>query len=206
MKKKLVLKPFVLPTLYILMVIALMVMSTNLLYKGPKEEDLTYVSDSILDNSIPVINSEEIFILSPFNSDKVKVVSSYYNYQEEATNQEKAIVRYDNTYLQNTGITYSSVEKFDVISVLDGTVTKIYSNDILGNIVEITHDNDIVTVYQMLSDVIVKKDQKVSRGEVIAKSGTSKLASTDYNLYFEFMKEGTLVDPNLYIGKNVKDL
>lgn len=33
MKKKLVLKPFVLPTLYILMVIVLMTMSTTLIYK-----------------------------------------------------------------------------------------------------------------------------------------------------------------------------
>lgn len=206
MKKKLVLKPFVLPTLYILMVVVLMVMSTSLLYKEKEEEDLTYVSDSILDNSIPVVNTEDVFILSPYNSDKVVLSSSYYNYQAEASSQEKSIIKYDSTYLQNSGLTYSSSEEFDVISVLDGTVTKVYSNDLLGNIVEITHDNDIVTVYQMLDEVAVKVDQKVSRGEVIAKSGTCKLATQNYNLYFEFMKEGTLVDPNIYIGKNVKDL
>ena len=55
-KKKLVLKPFVLPTLYILMIITLVVAGTTIIYKGKKEEDnLTYVSETILDNSVPII-------------------------------------------------------------------------------------------------------------------------------------------------------
>lgn len=206
MKKKLVLKPFVLPTLYILMVIALMVMSTTLIYKEEEQDDLTYVSDTVLDNSVPVISTEDVFILKPFNSDKVTITSNYYNYQAESSSQENSIVRYDDTYLQNSGITYSSSEDFDVVSVMDGTVTKVYNNDLLGNIVEITHDKNIVSVYQMLKDVSVKVDQKVSKGEVIAKSGTCKLATTNYNLHFELMKEGTIVDPNGYIGKNIKEL
>lgn len=206
MKKRLVLKPFVLPTLYILMVIALMVMSTTLIYKEEEEDDLTYVSDSIFDNSIPVVGNTDIVVLNPFNSDKVRVVSNYYNYQGESASQEGAIVRYDDTYLQNSGITYSSDEVFDVVSVMDGTVTKVYKNELLGNIVEITHDKNIISVYQMLNDVTVQTGTKVTRGQVIAKSGTSKLTETNYNLHFELMKEGNLVDPNGFIGKNIKEL
>lgn len=209
MKKKLVLKPFVLPTLYILMVIALMTMSTTLIYKEKEEEDdLTYVSDSIIDNGIPVVNDNQIIILKPFTSESVTVTSGYYNYQAEATNQEASIVKYENTYLQNSGVTYSSTEEFDVISIMDGKVTKVYSNDLLGNIVEITHDKNFVSVYQMLNDIPknLQVGTKVTRGEIIAKSGTSKLAPENYNLHFELMKEGSLVDPNNYIGKDFKEL
>lgn len=209
MKKKLVLKPFVLPTLYILMVIALMTMSTTLIYKEKEEEDdLTYVSDSIIDNGIPVVNDNQIIILKPFTSESVTVTSGYYNYQAEATNQETSIVKYENTYLQNSGVTYSSTEEFDVISIMDGKVTKVYSNDLLGNIVEITHDKNFVSVYQMLNDIPknLQVGTKVTRGEIIAKSGTSKLAPENYNLHFELMKEGSLVDPNNYIGKDFKEL
>ena len=209
MKKKLVLKPFVLPTLYILMVIALMTMSTTLIYKEKEEDDdLTYVSDSIIDNGIPVVNDNQIIILKPFTSENVTIVSSYYNYQAEATNQENSIVKYENTYLQNSGITYSSTEEFDVVSIMDGTITKIYSNDLLGNIVEITHDKDFVSVYQMLDNISenIKVGTKVARGEVIAKGGTSKLSPENYNLHFELMKEGSLVDPNNYLGKDFKEL
>ena len=209
MKKKLVLKPFVLPTLYILMVIALMTMSTTLIYKEKEEDDdLTYVSDSIIDNGIPVVNDNQIIILKPFTSESVTVTSGYYNYQAEATNQETSIVKYENTYLQNSGVTYSSTEEFDVISIMDGKVTKVYSNDLLGNIVEITHDKNFVSVYQMLNDIPknLQVGTKVTRGEIIAKSGTSKLAPENYNLHFELMKEGSLVDPNNYLGKDFKEL
>ena len=209
MKKKLVLKPFVLPTLYILMVIALMTMSTTLIYKEKEEDDdLTYVSDSIIDNGIPVVNDNQIIILKPFTSESVTVTSGYYNYQAEATNQETSIVKYENTYLQNSGVTYSSTEEFDVISIMDGKVTKVYSNDLLGNIVEITHDKNFVSVYQMLNDIPknLQVGTKVTRGEIIAKSGTSELAPENYNLHFELMKEGSLVDPNNYIGKDFKEL
>ncbi len=209
MKKKLVLKPFVLPTLYILMVIVLMTMSTTLIYKEKEEDDdLTYVSDSIIDDSTPVVNDSQIIILKPFTSENVTVVSGYYDYQGEATNQESSIVKYENTYLQNSGITYSSTEEFDVVSIMDGTITKIYSNDLLGNIIEITHDKDFISVYQMLDNISenIKVGTKVARGEVIAKGGTSKLSPENYNLHFELMKEGSLVDPNNYLGKDFKEL
>lgn len=205
MKKKLVLKPFVLPTLYILMVVALMGMSTTLIYKE-EEEDLTYVSDSIFDDTTPVLSTEEVYILNPFTSQNVRVTTGYYNYTEEESKQEGAIVRYDDTYLQNSGITYSSDETFDIISIMDGTVTKVYSNDILGNIVEITHDKNMVSVYQMLSEVTVKVDQRVKRGDIIAKSGPSKLSSIENNLHFELIKEGTIVNPEEYLGRNIKEL
>ena len=208
MKKKLVLKPFVLPTLYILMVIVLMTMSTTLIYKEKEEDDLTYVSDSIIDNSTPVVNDNQIIILKPFTNENVNVVSNYYDYQAEATNQESSIVKYESTYLQNSGITYSSTEEFDVVSIMDGTITKIYSNDLLGNVVEIEHDKDFISVYQMINNISenLQVGTKVTRGEIIAKSGTSKLAPENYNLHFELMKEGSLVDPNNYLGKDFKEL
>lgn len=205
MKKKLVLKPFVLPTLYILMVVVLMFMSTTMMYQE-EEDDINYVSDSVLDNTIPVISEEEVLVLKPFTNDNVIVTTGYYNYQEEEANQESSIVKYDDTYLQNSGITYSANEIFEIISIMDGTVTKVYENELLGNIVEITHDNNIISVYQMLSEINVKVDQKVKRGDVIAKSGQSKLTTNENNLHFELIKDGNVVNPNEFIGRNTKEL
>ena len=205
MKKKLVLKPFVLPTLYILMVVVLMFMSTTMMYQE-EEDDINYVSDSVLDNTIPVISEEEVLVLKPFTNDNVIVTTGYYNYQEEEANQESSIVKYDDTYLQNSGITYSANEIFEIISIMDGTVTKVYENELLGIIVEITHDNNIISVYQMLSEINVKVDQKVKRGDVIAKSGQSKLTTNENNLHFELIKDGNVVNPNEFIGRNTKEL
>ena len=109
MRKKLVLKPFVLPTLYITLIVVLIIVATNTLYKDkPSDKVKEFVSEEIFDETIPVINTEEIFVLNPYLGENISEKVEYYNYKSDEQSQEKAIVKYENTYLQNTGITYSS--------------------------------------------------------------------------------------------------
>ena len=206
MKKKLVLKPFVLPTIYILMVIVLMCMSSIMLYDKKEDDKIDYVADILIDDTVPVLSKEETYIIKPFTSDKVKITTNFYNYLGEESIQENSIVKYDNTYLQNSGITYSSSESFEVVSIMDGMVTKVYENDILGNIIEITHDKNIISVYQMLTDVKVKVNQRIKKGEVIATSGKSLLSLEEHNLHLELIKDGITINPQDYIGKNIKEI
>jgi len=206
MKKKLVLKPFVLPTIYILMVIALMSISTTMIYNDEESDDITYVPDEIIDEILPVISTEEVYVAAPYKSDKVTIATGYYNYLGDSISQENSIIKYDNTYLQNSGVTYSSDELFDIMSVMDGKVTKVYQNDILGNIVEITHDKNMISIYQMMSEVNVKENQTIKQGEVIGKSGKSELSHKENNLHLELLKDGIVVNPEDYIGKNIKEI
>ena len=53
---------------------------------------------------------------------------------------------YEHTYLQNSGILYSAPEVFDIVSAYDGTVTNIDQDEILGNVVEITHNPNLKTI------------------------------------------------------------
>lgn len=207
MKKRLVLKPFVLPTLYIGFLILMMVLATKALYRDQKPiEEKEYLSDEIIEEVIPVVNTEEVYVLTPYSGENVVEKIGYYNYQGDEESQEKSIVQYENTYLQNIGITYYSENDFDVIAIMDGTVTKIYDSELLGTIIEITHDNGIISVYQMVKNPTVKVDDKVSIGTVIATGGTSKLNPTGSNLYFEILKDGSIKDPKTIIGKNTKDI
>ena len=207
MKKKLVLRPYVLPLFYILLVIFLMNLSTGVLYKEiPQEDNLEYVNEEIFENTLPVMKEEEEVVSNPYNGDNVQVIVGYYNYQGNEIEQEGAIINYESTYLQNSGLTYSSNSKFDVIAIMDGEVTKVYNNEVLGNIVEITHDNDIVSIYQVLDNVIVKVHDKVNKGDKIAESGTSKIYNTNYNLHFEVLKNGNIQNPNAILGKNTKEI
>ena len=54
MKKRLVLRPYVLPTLYIIMIIGLIMFTSKILYKDttPQENDLEYVSDTIFEKGV----------------------------------------------------------------------------------------------------------------------------------------------------------
>ena len=207
MKKKLVLKPFVLPTLYLFLIIMLMVIATKSLYKEkPKEENLEYVSDTVVEETIPVLEEIEVYVLNPYSGDNIHESTGYYDYKAEKDSQEKSIIQYGNTYIQNTGITYSSDNDFKVIAIMDGTVSKIYENELLGNVVEITHSNNLVSVYQMVKDIKVKEGDNITSGFEIATSGNSKLMSSGSNLHFEIIKEGKNQNPKNIIGKNIKEI
>ncbi len=63
-----------------------------------------------------------------------------------------------------------------------------------GNRVVVDHGNGLETTYNHLSSSSVTVGQKVSRGDVIAMSGTTG-ASTGCHLHFEVMVNGDVVDP-----------
>ena len=169
-----------------------------------EDDDLDYVSSSILDEDVPVIN-EVSKMIKPYTAEGVSIAKSYYDYQADAAEQEKSIVYHDNTYMQNSGVDYVLDNVFDVVSVLDGTVTNVKEDELVGKTVEIKHDNDYVTVYQSLSEVSVKKGDTVKQGDVIGKSGTNELDSEVGNhLHFELYIGGQVVNPASYIDKEIK--
>lgn len=205
MKKKLVLKPFVIPTLYVSLLILLMLFTAKALYKEkPKNKKIEDTNHEIKD-VIPVIEENDSFVLNPYVGEDIEEQIGYYDYKADKETQEKSIIEFNNTYLQNTGITYTSLNDFKVVSVMDGKVTKIYNNDLLGNVIEITHEN-IINVYQMVKDIKVNVGDEIEKGTEIATSGTSKLFPTGSNLHYEVIKDGKIENPKSIIGTNTKEL
>lgn len=209
MKKKLKLKSYVIPCLYLVLfssiMVGAMVVGKNM--KSNTESDTNkndYVSEVITNEDVPVIN-ETLKMIKPYTNEKVTVGKTFYDYKAESKQQEGSITYYDGSYIQNSGVDYILNEAFDVVAVLDGVVTNVKADDILGNIVEIKHDNNYITTYQSLSEVSVKKDDNITQGQVIGKSGTNKLDKDMGNhLHFELYVSGQVVDPSLYVDKEIK--
>ena len=173
-----------------------------------KEDDdnYEYVNSSIITNNIPVISQDEV-VLKPYNSDKVEISKKYYD--SNATDEEKrqSLIYYNDTFMQNSGILYKSSESFDVINIIDGTVLDIKQDELLGNVVQIKHANNLISVYEGLSTVDVKKDQMLKAGEVIGKSGKLEFEEPLENaLLFEIIKDGKHVNPLDYYDKKVSEL
>lgn len=169
--------------------------------------DMEYVDKEIVNDNyyIPVVNQTNI-IIKPYLNEEVSMSKSFYNYQGETETQENSIIYYEDTYMQNSGIDYKHTEAFEVVSILDGTVIEVTTNEILGNTVKIRHENDLISTYQSLSNINVNVDDTVKRGQVIGTSGTCSLYSTDSNLHFELTHQGKNVNPEEYYNKSTDEL
>ncbi len=90
----------------------------------------------------------------------------------------------------------------DVVSAGKGTVTKIYSDVLLGRTVEVDHGNGIVFKYCGLSDdITVKEGYTLEQGQKLATLSGSPGESGDVaHLHIEATKNGTPIDPAELIG------
>ena len=135
------------------------------------------------------------------------MVKAFYDYQADAKEQEKSLILSENTYIQSSGASYGGKENFEVVAILDGTVTDVKEDNLLGKIIEISHGNEVISVYQSLSDVKVKKDDKITQGQVIGTSGTANIDKDLGNhLYFELIVKGSNVNPEEYYDKKINEL
>ena len=202
------LKPYVLPTIMTLAIVSVMfgtAMLRSNLQKDTSEDELTsYVTSTVLEEEQPVIK-ESTMMINPYTDTTVSIGKNYYDYKADAETQEKSIVYHDNTYMQNSGTDFVGEKVFDVVAVLDGSVTDVKEDETLGKVVEIKHENGYISIYQSLSEVSVKKGDMVTQGQVIGKSGTNELDKDMGNhLHFELYVNETVVNPTLYLNKELQ--
>jgi len=88
--------------------------------------------------------------------------------------------------------------KTPIIAPADGVVIKVGRNNILGNYIRIRHTPHITTLYGHLYKIIVKKGQKVKRGDVIGYMGNTG-HSTGTHLHYKIEVDGKPVNPVYYI-------
>ena len=205
------LKKFVLPTVYV-MVIGVLFISISFLGNilQSKVEYGNMAVSALKDNVTPVGKTDNVVesrIERPYVSSNVSISKSFYDMTDDEAKQQNSLVYYENTYLQNCGVLYSSTSAFDVICAIDGKVTNVSKDEILGNFVEITHNPNLKTIYYSLSEVQVKKDDTVMSGDVLGKSGDNSLnGETENCLLFEVYHNGTAIDPEDFYNMSIEDL
>ncbi len=209
--KKRRLKPFVkisaIGVFLIVCLVSIVSLSDNKTNTVSKtSDDFTYVNDYIFDNYYPVVNQEEK-LTKPYTSEKVSIYKNFYDKDATEEEQKNSIIYHEGIYMQNSGVDYKSDEQFDVVSSLSGTVTNVTDDTLLGKTVEIRNSSEIIIVYQSLGEVLVKKGDNVTQGQIIAKSGTCTLNNDVTNgLHFEMYKNGSVINPEKYYDKSIKEL
>ncbi|GAB2721367.1 peptidoglycan DD-metalloendopeptidase family protein [Paenibacillus thermoaerophilus] len=121
----------------------------------------------------------------------VEVVRPYFDSEAENGAKQAAVIQNGSEFTLHTGIDYQSKDgqPFDVLAALSGTVTRAETDPVVGKLVEITHPNGLVTVYQSLSEITVAKGVTVKQGDTIAKAGRNELEKDlGYHVHFEVRK------------------
>ena len=184
-----------------LLLVSLFTLSEYKLRERPKE--IKYTNKTIFENDIPVV-AEQKKMIRPYIDNSIQIATNYYKVEDEEEIQQKSLIFYENTYLKSTGIDYKSDYDFDVIAALDGVVITVKEDKILGKLIEIKHDNNIITTYQSLSEIYVNVGDEVKQGTLIGKSGTCNLQKDmGSHLHFELTIDSKNVDPEEYYDKEL---
>ena len=100
-----------------------------------------------------------------------------------------------------------------ILAVDDGIIYKIEKQKNGGNVIYLKHNTGMISAYGHLEGIIVKKGQKVVKGEHIARMGASGTCTAEH-LHFELHSKGSNMygkadlDPMKYlqVGQNQKVL
>lgn len=205
-------RPYIIEAICAL-ILVLFVLSTYLMTnslkvaENLKKEDILYVSYEVLtDNVVTVLNEtiSQPTMIKPYIDETVKIAKNFYSKNDEDQQQTDAIIYYENTYMQNTGIDYvnDSNTSFSVISVLDGTVVSITEDDITGKTIKVDHGNNVYSIYQSMQEIYVNEQDHIAQGQEIGKCGENKMNSDLKNhLHFELFIKNEYQNPEEYYGK-----
>ncbi len=207
--KKRKLKRFVVVGIYVVLLVAVTAttyfVSLTFQPTEKKEEKVDYVNDSVIEENLPVVQTDEVTFGKPYQSEGVTIAKYFYDYQGEKEQQERSIIYHENTYIQNSGMDFKADSIFDVISVLKGTILDVRDDELMGKTVEVKHDNGYISTYQSLSEIAVQKGDTVEQGQVIGKSGENTIDQEMGNhLHFELYKDGAIVDPAKYFDQKIE--
>jgi len=86
-----------------------------------------------------------------------------------------------------------------ILAPADGVVTRARRMQGYGKMVHVSHGFGMATRYGHLSEILVRPGQRVQRGDVIGRVGSTG-RSTGPHLHYEVFKAGRRVDPRKYLG------
>lgn len=98
----------------------------------------------------------------------------------------------------HTGLDFQADTGATIVAAAGGVVVTQEFHPAYGNMVEISHGNDLITRYAHASKVFVQKGDLVKRGQKIAAVGTTG-RSTGPHLHFEVLVQGVPQDPQPFL-------
>lgn len=118
-------------------------------------------------------------------------LSSRYGWRADPITGERAM---------HIGVDIAGKAGTEVVAAASGVVTWTGRDAGYGNLIEISHGDDLVTRYAHNKENLVQPGDLVRKGDTIALMGSSGRA-TGAHVHFEVYKNGRSVDPSSYIAR-----
>lgn len=105
-------------------------------------------------------------------------------------------------WMTHSGADIRAPKGSEVYAVAAGTVTRVYTDDMMGRTVEIDHGDGLVTVYCGLKEELeVKEGDRVEARAVIGRIGDTAISecAEESHLHFEVRLDGRPCDPEGFV-------
>lgn len=206
--KKMKLRKYVLPTIYVLIILVTF-LSVSLINNHLLKNVTNYnYSKSIMKDVTENVLSEILpdKFERPYLSENVKLLSGFYSKDYDDESQKNSLIVYQNTYMPSSGTFYASQDEFDVVSVYDGKVKSIKKDEMLGDTVEVQHSDSLTTIYYSLKDVTVRENDDIKKGTIIGKATSNNLVTDKNVLFIEVYLKGKQIDPEKFYELNPNEV
>ncbi|MBL0047248.1 MAG: M23 family metallopeptidase [Bacteroidetes bacterium] len=104
--------------------------------------------------------------------------------------------------ISHYGVDITAPENEAIKATLDGTVILATWTSETGYVIQVQHENNLVSIYKHNSVLLKKVGDKVNAGEAIAIIGNSGELTSGTHLHFELWFNGLPVDPQEYMSFN----
>jgi len=116
-------------------------------------------------------------------------LSSTYGWRKHPFNSEPSV---------HEGLDFAAPSGTPILAAAGGVVRTAARHSGFGNLIEIDHGDGLLTRYAHAEVLLVKKGDLVSRGQMIARVGSTGL-STGPHLHFEVRQNDKSLDPRAYL-------
>ncbi len=137
-------------------------------------------------------NCLEILNSLPLGRPVPGAISSKFGHRTDPVNGKKAF---------HTGVDMQGRNGQKIVATADGVVTKSFLNGSYGRYIEIYHGNGYSTRFAHLKKLLVKRGDKIKRGQTIGTVGSSG-RSTGPHLHYEVCLNKKQIDPGKFIAIN----
>ena len=105
-----------------------------------------------------------------------------------------------NLAIEHPYLDIAAAENSPVYSVLDGTVIYAGWDDESGYVIQVQHENNLVSIYKHNSKLLARTSDKVTAGTPVALVGNTGTLSSAPHLHFELWHKGEPINPAQYIN------